>query len=494
MSSATDLSIIHQRNALINKIFWFGFLLGLAAELTTDTEMSEIIVYVSIAGTMTLVSTLLVIKRWLILPLVYIHVVGLSTLAFTMVLLSPSMTMYLIMYFVLAVLTLYHDYRPLLVFGGLGLAFTNYFYFQYQSVVFASDQDYSDLINLNLFFVLINATLTAQAVISDRTQREVRAKQNEALLAKSKVETIFKEIKSTIFELTEFNHRLQDNVRAAGHISREVTGAFGDIAAGIGNQSQSVAEIGDSLQGMDRGIQDMKGSADSMKLAAESTSRMTVAGDGQLRTVAGEMEKVGEIQRSTATSMEELRQEMEQIGRMTEAIEGISGQTNLLSLNASIEAARAGESGKGFSVVAGEIRKLAEESNQFAQRIAGIVNGLIARTNQTAEQVAAGLSAVEESRSGVRAFVGSFEQIRNHAEDVLQQAALLDDRVGDIRSLSVTILEETTSVSAITEQSAASVQEVTASVEEQDRRIDNIVQSFHQLEKLVQKLDTLSKE
>lgn len=172
-------------------------------------------------------------------------------------------------------------------------------------------------------------------------------------------------------------------------------------------------------------------------------------------------------------------------------ISEIANQTNLLSLNASIEAARAGEHGQGFSVVAMEIRKLAQNVHDASLDITGSLGVIQSKVAEATRMVDSGLQAAVTGKHTADQVEQLFEQIRTNTEDVLHQAEQLKNRNVQLLASSAQVSEEMGKVAIISEQSAASIEEVLASAEVQLERVNNIVSSITQLNELAAKLESL---
>jgi len=184
----------------------------------------------------------------------------------------------------------------------------------------------------------------------------------------------------------------------------------------------------------------------------------------------------------------ETNKNADKIESASDMIKGIAEQTNLLALNASIEAARAGEAGKGFAVVADEIRKLAEETNQFAGEISSTIAELSEMTEKGVNTMAKASEIVKEQMNSLNntndkfeGIAGSIEDVKNVVEELNSSTMILTDKKDKI----INIIEN---LSAISEENAAGTQEASASVEEQTASMAQIAKASEELAQLAENM------
>ncbi|WP_374702708.1 methyl-accepting chemotaxis protein [Bacillus sp. V5-8f] len=208
-----------------------------------------------------------------------------------------------------------------------------------------------------------------------------------------------------------------------------------------------------------------------------------VVGDtvNQINTI---QQKVG----STAEVVETLEKKSKEIGQIVDIITQIADQTNLLALNAAIEAARAGEHGKGFAVVADEVRKLAEQSGHAAGEIKALIMHIQMESTKAMQSMHEGTVSVGQGIDMVHQTGKAFKEISNLIEEVSfmsQEVSAIIEQVNASSKNTVDMMEE---ISYISKQSAANTQNVAASAEEQNASMEEISASSESLSRMAQEL------
>jgi methyl-accepting chemotaxis protein len=166
-------------------------------------------------------------------------------------------------------------------------------------------------------------------------------------------------------------------------------------------------------------------------------------------------------------------------------IEGFAGQTTLLALNAAIEAARAGEHGKGFSVVAQETGKLAEQSKQSSEEISSVIVEMINRSIHAVKTIQNGVTQFEASKTLTSEAASTFENIFKQLNDTLtqiQEVALSAQKMAEHNDQVITAIS---SVAAITEESMATTEEISASVQQQSASAEEVAALASNLSEIV---------
>jgi methyl-accepting chemotaxis protein len=471
---------LNRRNSLMVKLLWACLALGIAAAYTSvSTMMTLAFVGVPIA----ILCSILTWKKLAIPYTKYIIAVGLSAISYFFMSSSGSLVGLFILYISLALISIYMDYKPLVLNGVLGVINLN--------VYIVTLTPHVDPIGVNAFYVLTLMTLIGQGQVGTRLLVNVAKSAKESELSRKKTDEVLTGVRTTTEVLGTSSGNLQENAAVTGRITEEVVAAFQEITIGIESQASSINDITSAIQNVNETVEQTTAASNMMSSRSRDTARMTNEGKIQMEDLSVKINDITAIVTATSDIMNEVNEENVKIGNIVTTIAEIANQTNLLSLNASIEAARAGEHGKGFSVVANEIRKLAQNAHIASTDISEILGSIQTKVVTAVEKVAVGITAVESGKKSTDSVNQLFEVINTNTAEVMAQAEHLQRMNQQLQVSSQRVAEEMTSVAAITEESAASVQEVLASAEVQQHRVQDIVDSIRQLNGLTQDLKHL---
>jgi methyl-accepting chemotaxis protein len=427
-------------------------------------------------------------KKVLTAGIMYVVVVGMALLSFLLMDGILHITAYFIVYYSLALVALYQNYRPILLSGIGALALTNYFYFTYGEVMFPSF-NISSLINLNMYLVLITTLLIFQSRFSEKLRERIE-KDNEKILENQRtIEEMLVHIRESVKLIGSFNHHLQSNMATTENISKEITETFSEIASCSEFQTNSISDINYSVHSGEENVQNVVEASNTMKNISKKTVEVINEGSNLVGELIGGMNKVNDTINVTTSLTNDLSIQTKQIGEILTTIKSISEQTNLLSLNASIEAARAGEYGRGFAVVADEVRKLADDSQQSTGIIAGILENIQNKTKLVVDNISSVQSAVNLSTSSTEKVENAFKRINDNTGIIVEQASSIHILLQELQKYFKTIIDEISSISGVTEENTAAVEKIFDRVKEQDQHIKEIGEKFKEFELLAGKLN-----
>jgi len=249
------------------------------------------------------------------------------------------------------------------------------------------------------------------------------------------------------------------------------------IASGAETQVDSANDSSTAMNEMAIGIQQIAETSSFVSESAIETSREANLGNESLQKMIDQMNTINDAVSDSALGVKQLGELSKEIGNIIGVITGIADQTNLLALNAAIEAARAGEHGKGFAVVADEVRKLAEQSKESADQIAGLITRIQVETIEAVQamevgttEVATGRLIVDETGKRFEKILVSIEQVTAQIQEVTaiseEMSASTEEvsaSIGEMANIAQHSAENTQDVASASEEQLASMEEIAAS-------------------------------
>ncbi|WEK54072.1 MAG: methyl-accepting chemotaxis protein [Candidatus Cohnella colombiensis] len=270
-------------------------------------------------------------------------------------------------------------------------------------------------------------------------------------------------------------------------ISHESTQAMQQIAAsiqevsdGTSSQRNTITETSTAMNEMATGISRIAEAASEAAYVAERATESAEQGDLQLASTVLQMQSIKTTQLESTQVVTKLDEHSAEISEIISAVMDIAQQTKLLSLNANIEAARAGEYGRGFSVVAQEVGKLAEQTSQSGEAISdvlniirGLVDEAVVSMNRMQRETDEGMHSIDLSKQMLNHILGDIKVVSEQIEDVSSSSQELAAEmeqvtasIAEVASISEKTSNEAETMAAATEQQLASMEEIQASSEE----------------------------
>lgn len=285
------------------------------------------------------------------------------------------------------------------------------------------------------------------------------------------VSEMLKEMKSLIGNVrtvTDTVYGSADYVANNSHelvkVSKEISDTVEGIEIGISEQAVNAENCMKKMDELTDIINHVVRSTEIINTSSTQTKEVLETGIRTMDELSENVKNTTTITKEAILDMESLNQESSQISNITKAINEIADQTNLLALNASIEAARAGAAGRGFSVVADEIRKLAEESLKASQQIQKIIGGIQIKVNGTVTTVRRAGDIVESQEHALKETVQAFASINKHMDFLNEEIDGIVMEVPNMNQARENTMDAIRSISAVLEQTAAATTEVLASI------------------------------
>lgn len=293
----------------------------------------------------------------------------------------------------------------------------------------------------------------------------------------SNLRAIIRQVSVSAEQVAASSEELTASAEQSAQAATQVAMTIIEVAEDTEKQRQNISETVTTTDKMATSIQQVASNAVNSMTLSDQTADAAQKGR---RAIEAAVKQMGTIDRKVGESSEvitNLGERSKEIGQIVDAISNIAGQTNLLALNAAIEAARAGEQGKGFAVVADEVRKLAEQSQEAAKQIAILISEIQGETDKAVSAMEEGTREVNTGINVVNVAGRSFaeiskliSQVSDQSKDIsnsIQQMVNDSQEVGvyiqKVDQISNDISGETQTVSAATEEQSASMQEIASS-------------------------------
>ncbi len=282
------------------------------------------------------------------------------------------------------------------------------------------------------------------------------------------------QIATTVQQVARGNTQQTAGVTQTAGAMEQMKRAIDGVARGAQEQAGAVARVVGITERLSQAIGQVAGNAQTV--TQESAAAAEAAQSGA-HTVADTIQGMNSIKAKvgvSAAKVREMGERSDQIGAIVETIDDIASQTNLLALNAAIEAARAGEHGKGFAVVADEVRKLAERASAATKEIGGLISGMQRTVADAVRAMDEGAREVENGATAANQAGAALADILKAAQAVKQQATAALQASEQMGTLSSQLIEATEGVSAVVEENTAATEEMAAGSTEILQAIEGI--------------------
>ena len=310
-------------------------------------------------------------------------------------------------------------------------------------------------------------TIAEKAAIVSSSSIQLANAANEAGLATSQIAT-------TIQQVAQGTSEQSTSINKTVFSVEQMTRAIDGIASGAIDQASATNRAADITNQLNNAIEQVSKNAQTVVQQANIAASSARLGSNKVQDTLNGMREIKQSVDYSAQKIKIMGTQSDQINDIVDTIDDIASQTNLLALNAAIEAARAGEAGKGFAVVADEVRKLAEHTSAATKEIGTLIKSI---QNVVAESVAAMDKEVHEVEKGVEIaneagvtledILKATEEVNRQAEESATAAQLMTASANEL----VTAVD---SVSAVVEENTASTEQMSASSSEVSQSIENI--------------------
>ncbi|MDA1476207.1 methyl-accepting chemotaxis protein TlpB [Bacillus changyiensis] len=349
----------------------------------------------------------------------------------------------------------------------------------------------------------LNQLVTSAKQISngDLTQKiEVRSKDEIGQLATSfndmaeSLRTLIGTIQESVANVASSSEELTASADQTSKATEHITLAIEQFSNGVESQGEKVETSSQQLGQMNGMLREMSTVSELITESSVQSTKVAETGGELVQKTVGQMNSIDQSVKQAEGVVKGLEGKSKDITAILRVINGIADQTNLLALNAAIEAARAGESGRGFSVVAEEVRKLAAQSADSAKEIETLIQDIVKEIEHSLSmfqsvnhEVQSGLKITGETEA-------SFKHIHEMTNEIAGKLQTMNATVEQLSGGSQEISGAIEEISDISKESSASIQDIAASAEEQLASMEEISSSASTLEQMAEELRDLTKK
>lgn len=451
---------LKQKNKIMFYSFLFSLIIGLLYNVLTKDALTTISYGAELFAYILLYVLLkFVFKKESLFP--YLSGILIFVFLFTLIFLfGGAVSNYQILSFILVYIAVPFNRKLFLTSASLGLVafITNFLQAGDPATkeVFASGLLTYLLAGLSLWFLIkINSGQqdTVEQLLRDAEQNAEEKQKQNAILER--------EITLIVEQINNVNNQIQHNSNS----QKEIKIAIQEVAVGSQVQSEQVSSIAENTRSTVHAMKQMEEVTKDLYSDSENTKVIAKNGTEKVANLNRDMAELKMLISVLNSTFENLTTKIHETNSFAGTIKDITNQTNLLALNASIEAARAGEAGKGFSVVASEIRKLAETTNKATENITQNLAEVIHTNNLALENMTSSASKLTESVDATAEVSNYFDQLSLTVDQLNEKFSNFELLLSDVNQKSLNVDSSTTELAAIIEEASAGLHQMSASIE-----------------------------
>jgi methyl-accepting chemotaxis protein len=376
---------------------------------------------------------------------------------------------------VLCLVSLYLNKAILFSFGGLyGISFTVMHYDMSNKF----DEEYFSTMGFLLLMVVILYFVckrSADLILLSNNNAAV-ARRNEAEATRMAIS-----VQENSAQLHGDINQSQDDINTLSEISTILSMKIKDVADDVRSQAESMGQINERIRISDTEMVEITRMSSELADTSNHASSALENGSGLFNQMDTQMEIINLVMHESLITIIDLNKSMDQVNGLLSSINDISNEINLLSLNASIEAARAGAAGAGFSVVADNIKRLADQSTRTVSTINPIIQGIQSQGRKVLDKATTGESAVKKGEQITKQVLGSFSQIRLSFEKIDEHIDKELGKIGNVSQVFSQIVDQSDKIFAISQKQLAATDAMLATTDEQHKKIGVISDSVHRM-------------
>jgi len=394
-----------------------------------------------------------------------------------------SLNGFIFIFIFLIMAIVYQNSLLILYLSFLSVGSTFYFFYNYGQEIFGGYDvvHSSSLVYTTFVLVVITCFMYFQAKSSELLRKKLEQNAHETQKQKEEVESLLKDIHQQNKALTSYSVLLEEKTNSTQQSFHHTFENFKHVNDSFSQQNGLIENIFDQITESSNEITEVQSFSTSIIEKAEDTKQTLLQTKENINELHETMKKVKGTVSKNVKNSETLTFHAHEISSIINSINAITSQTNLLALNASIEASRAGENGKGFMVVANEIRKLADSSSESTKIITHILDKITEETANNRHQTEKSYQEIEKGEQVSQQSAAFFAELLTKNEETYEAISSISEKIDLLKTISTTIHQNVSTIHNVSNQNNTYLHELQQDFSSVQEMIEQLSHDFEQI-------------